>query len=233
MPFRIFLIMALMVCNSHASIYEEATAKERYISNLDWVKYSKSSNVSPHILYAIALKESGKLINDSFIPSPYAIGVGVDRSIGQMKHISIYPSSMEEAKAVLSQLLSTGHKNLGIGLMQISWLYHQDKVNTAFDLLDANTNLSVAARILRSCKNRNGKDLNTLSCYSYGEGDDPNGLIYANKAFDYADTYGKQFVSRLAPKGPPVGELNETYLASIWQNIEAQSQLAGNKGPQK
>lgn len=223
--FMLVLITSQVKANLHDSHY----AIERHINHLDWFKYAKVADVSPQVLYAVALKESGKLINERFLPSPFAIGVGVQKSIGQMEHISIYPETKEEAQAVLNQLIATGHTNLGIGLMQISWLYHHDKVNTVFDLLNTETNLRVAAKILKACKKRNITDFNALSCYSYGEGDDPDGLIYANKAFEYANTYGSSFVGRLIPKGPPVGELNETYLASIWKNIDAKSQSVVNK----
>jgi hypothetical protein len=202
---------------------ESATEKQKLIKLVDWVKYADLAQIEPEFFYAVALKESGKIYNKSFIPSPYAIGIGVDKSIGQMKHVSLYPKDKTEAEEVLSQLIASGYKNLGIGMMQISWLYHSDKVNNALELLDININMDVAGQILKACKKRNKTNLRTLSCYSYGEGDDPNGLIYAHKASDYANTYGQTFMNQLIPKGPPVGELNVSFLAAIWQQIEAES----------
>lgn len=208
---------------------DDVYAQEVDVNNVDWFKYAKLAQVTPEILYAIALKESGKYISNVFIPSPFAIGIGVDKSIGQLKHQSIYPKTRFEAETVLADLITKGHTNLGIGMMQVSWIYHNDKVQHPFDLLNVHKNLEVAGAILKDCKDRNHSNLSMLSCYSYGEGDDPNGLIYANEAFEYANTYGTSFVRQLMPNGPPIGELNESYLASIWQAIEANTSLQETK----
>ncbi|MGK2231367.1 MAG: hypothetical protein ACI92O_000525 [Colwellia sp.] len=217
----------MTIIKANANSNDDNYVRENHINNLDWFKYAKSAQVTPQVLYAVALKESGKIIDNKFLPSPFAIGVGIEKSIGQLEHISIYPDTKEDAQAVLSQLIATGHTNLGVGLMQISLIYHSDKVNSVFELLNADINLSVAAKILNACKKRNNESVNLLSCYSHGEGDDPKGLLYANEAFQYAKTYGSLFVDRLIPKGQPVGELNETYLASIWKRIDAKSKSTG------
>ena len=225
MKLKVSLIIALVAFSipSHALKNQLNSHNLKNMRSIDWVKHASNADVEPNVLYAIALKESGKLYNNKFLPSEYAIGIGVDKSIGQMKHVSLYPKDKAEAKAVLTQLISTGYKNIGIGMMQISWIYHNDKVKSALDLLDIDVNLEVAGKILKGCKKRNKTSLGTLSCYSYGEGDDPNGLIYADEAIGYANTYGTTFLSQLIPKGPPVGELNETFLASYWRNIEAKT----------
>mgnify|MGYP000678158732 CR=1 FL=1 len=196
---------------------------QQSLLELDWVGISDDLGIPAKILYAVGLKESGKYSKSKFTPHPWAIGIGEDPSVGQFEHVSLYPDTQEEAETVLNDLLDAGFKNLGIGMMQISLIYHLDKVNKPTDLLNLKTNLNVSIQVIQDCQKRNSTVEAVLSCYSFGEGDDPNGQIYASETMQYANTYGKDFVESIIPKGPPVGELNENLLNSIWDSLDNQT----------
>lgn len=166
-----------------------------------WLEYSQQNGRSVELLYSMALVESGKYVSkDNFIPWPYAIGVGKDEAIGQYKHESLYPKTYEEAKQVLAELISLGHKNLGIGIMQVNIRENASLVKNPFDLLDPEKNIKVASKIIKQC-NKNRTETEMLSCYSHGRYISAKGRIYALKVFDYIDRFASKFVNQYQPTG--------------------------------
>lgn len=196
-----------------------ANERLKMLNGLPWSHTAFQANVDKKIVYALALKESGSEFENSFTAHPWAIGVGVNKAMGHLKHTGIYPESKAEAEEVLSRLVSEGYTNLGVGMMQISLLYHRDKVENIKDLLDPAINLSVAAKIINDCKQMYTSIRATLACYSYGEGDDPLGLDYADEALVYAEKYSTVFFKDNYLK-QPVGELGEEYLAMLWAKLD-------------
>lgn len=96
-------------------------------------------NLDPVLIFAVSLIESAKGRKEGVSPYPYAL---------RTRHTPYYPASKEEAEPLLLELIDN-HPNTDIGLMQISWRWHKDKVASPLDLLDPVTNVRVGAKILR------------------------------------------------------------------------------------
>ena len=80
---------------------------------------------------------------------PLALGLGVGS-----RHLSVFPASPFQARVFLRVLLSReARANVGIGLMQVNWLWWGDELERsgvqAFDLLDPEVNLRAGCRVLR------------------------------------------------------------------------------------
>jgi hypothetical protein len=96
------------------------------------------------VLYAIALAESGVGVSEEGKrrPWPWTLNVA---GRGQ-----VFPSRVAAWEA-LSQSIARGERSIDIGLMQVNWRYHQEKLGDTWQALDPYHNLRVAARILRDC----------------------------------------------------------------------------------
>jgi hypothetical protein len=165
-----------------------------------WEAHAAKHDVSVPLLYAIALKESGKTVDGKFAPHPYAIGIGVDKSIGQLGHHGLYFDSKEEAVHALQSLLAAGYINLGLGMMQVNIMANPGIVDNYADLFDAEVNISAAGKVIQYCKRFGSLD-RLLSCYSHGDPNSVGGKRYANKVFSYQDEYGKRFAQAYKPNG--------------------------------
>lgn len=200
------LILAFPMMASALSI-------EAYIPPFDvWLEASNANSEPAELIYSIALVESGKYVDaNTFIPWPFAIGIGVDKSVGQYHHVSLYPETFEEAKLILEGLLSQGYTNIGVGIMQINIRFNSHLVDDPVHLLDPVTNIQAASKIIKQCNNERS-DVEMLSCYSYGRYKSEGGTLYAKKVFDYRDRFGGQFVHQ----HQPVGELTMNELKHFW-----------------
>ena len=202
-------------------VFAEDHPRESILYNLNWEKHADNASISTELFYSIALKESGKYIDNKFKPYPWAIGVGRETSIGQMKHESLYPRNIEEARITLKALLDAGHKNLGVGMMQVSIMYHADKVDSLYDLLEPSINMSISSAIIKNCRRRYITESKVLSCYRSGKPNTKRGVAYALEALDFKDKFASTFVTSLMPTPDyAVGELNIMLLSSVWDNID-------------
>ncbi|MEQ1636800.1 MAG: transglycosylase SLT domain-containing protein [Methylococcales bacterium] len=92
--------------------------------------------------YAIALNESGKkLTGRAFRPWPWTLNVA--------GKAYFYPTRNACYQALMA-VLKTGKQLVDIGLMQVNWLYHHDKLHDPWQALDPYFNLQVGARIFRA-----------------------------------------------------------------------------------
>lgn len=104
-----------------------------------WNKAARQHGIDPLLLYSVALFESNHRCNhDQVRPHPYALHFNE-------ANISIYAASKREAKFILAHVHTD---NVDIGLGQVNYLHHKNKVRRPEDLLDPETNLKVAAQIL-------------------------------------------------------------------------------------
>jgi len=103
-----------------------------------WEQAAKAHGVDPLLLYSIALLESGKKKGNRIGPWPYALHFNE-------AGVSIHAASLKEARFVLAHVTT---ENVDIGLGQVNYQSHKDKVHRPEDLLDPKINLSVASRIL-------------------------------------------------------------------------------------
>ncbi len=96
------------------------------------------------VLYAVALAESGKRISDlkSYRPWPWTLNVA-----GR----GYFFDSRLAAWQTLKGLLDNGDRSIDIGLMQVNWRYHSERLGSAWQALDPYHNLRVGAAILQDC----------------------------------------------------------------------------------
>lgn len=100
---------------------------------------SKEQIVPAHLLYAIALAESGRTSNGQFRPWPWTLNInGTPR----------FFDNRQAATDALQNALDTGIKNIDIGPMQVNWGYHHQLLGNANSALDPLHNVRVGAFIL-------------------------------------------------------------------------------------
>jgi len=110
------------------------------------------------ILYAIALVESGRGLSDNGMRRPWPWTLNV----AGRGHF--YPSR-EAAWDALNGFIARGERSIDIGLMQVSWKYHKDKLGNAWRALDPYHNLRIAAGILRDCFEQRRDWWASVGCY--------------------------------------------------------------------
>ncbi len=96
------------------------------------------------LLYAVALTESGKQVasKDVYRPWPWTLNVA-----GQ----GYFFESRQAAWQALMVWIKKGKRSIDIGLMQVNWRYHQERLGTPWQALDPYFNLRVGAKILQDC----------------------------------------------------------------------------------
>jgi hypothetical protein len=191
---------------------------EDYIPPFDfWLEISNQNSISTGLVYGMALVESGRYnVKNEFIPWAFAIGVGPESSIGQLKHESLYPATFAEAKEMLHELLAKGHTNLGLGMMQINIAQNPNLVEDPVHLFDPVTNMKAASKIIKQC-NRNRTDIEMLSCYSHGRYESVKGAKYAKQVFNFEDRFASSFIN----KHQPTGELTLNELNYFWYDSKS------------
>ena len=121
---------------------DDNVANKWFLSDTIWEKIGKKYNIDPYLLYALAIKESKIKTNGMIQPYPYAIRVNGKNGR------SYYPKSKKEAQQIIKKLINKTD-NFDVGLAQINYHWHKDKVDSPLDLLDPETNLTIAAEILK------------------------------------------------------------------------------------
>jgi hypothetical protein len=107
----------------------------------EWRQAAQKHGVDPLLLYAVAIRESGHNVGkDKVAPWPHALHFNGSR-------VAFYADSRMEAEQLLNLALPIT-ENVDIGMAQVNWKSHKDKVKRPHDLLDPKTNLEVASRIL-------------------------------------------------------------------------------------
>lgn len=116
------------------------------------------TGVPEALLYAIALTESGTRLASSgrCRPWPWTLNIAGE---GHW-----YPSRAAAWRG-LTEALAQGERSIDIGLMQVNWRYHQERLGTAWEALDPYHNLRVGARILRACYATRDDWWDSAGCY--------------------------------------------------------------------
>jgi len=96
------------------------------------------------VLYAVALTESGKQVTTTgqYRPWPWTLHVAGD---------GYFYATRLEAWQALRDWLDQGKRSIDIGLMQVNWRYHHERLSDPWEALDPYHNLRVGADILREC----------------------------------------------------------------------------------
>ena len=102
------------------------------------------NGIPPALLYAVALTESAKKVGSPAVvrPWPWTLNLA-----GR----GVFFDSRLEAWQALSAWLEQGERSVDIGLMQVSWRYHEARLGTPWQALDPYRNLRVGAGILKDC----------------------------------------------------------------------------------
>jgi len=110
------------------------------------------------VFYAVALTESGTQVdtNGSIRPWPWTLNVAGNGRF--------YPTRKAAADA-LAFLLGSGRESVDIGLMQVNWRYHRERLGSPQRALDPYHNLRVAAEILRDCHQSRQDWWEAVGCY--------------------------------------------------------------------
>ncbi|MEA3278187.1 MAG: lytic transglycosylase domain-containing protein [Pseudomonadota bacterium] len=130
---------------------------------------ARAHNIPTDIFYAVALTESGKIV-DRFRtrrPWPWTLNVG-----GK----GYFYASREDAHRALRRFLAQGKRSIDIGLMQVNWRWHRDKLGDAWRALDPDHNLQVGARILATCYRERRDRWDAVGCYHA-----PNNPTFASR----------------------------------------------------
>jgi hypothetical protein len=113
----------------------------------------------PHtILYAVALAESGKQARsaDEYRPWPWTLNVAGEGH---------FYATRIEAWQALRIWLEQGRRSIDIGLMQVNWRYHRERLGTLWQALDPYHNLRVGAAILQECYSNSRDWWVSVGCY--------------------------------------------------------------------
>lgn len=94
----------------------------------------------PRVLYAIALTESRRQIRDGIVrPWPWTLNI---------RGTPHFFPNRKAAYRALRTALADGIRNVDIGLMQVNWRWHHERLGDPWQALDPYHNLRVGAAIL-------------------------------------------------------------------------------------
>ncbi len=122
------------------------------------------------LFYAIALAESGKTIESMRRrrPWPWTLNIA---------GVGVYFNTRWEAWRALDQSLRAGETSVDIGLMQVNWRFHQERLGSSWLALDPYHNLSVGADILKDCYKKRRDWWASVGCY-HAPSDKPRARRY-------------------------------------------------------
>ncbi len=110
------------------------------------------------IFYAVALTESGRAVEPEGIrrPWPWTLNVAGEGH---------FYATRREAWQALRDWLAQGKRSIDIGLMQINWRYHRQRLGDPWQALDPYHNLRVGAGILQDCYDTEHDWWASVGCY--------------------------------------------------------------------
>lgn len=131
----LFVLLGL-VCSAKSWCGEAVPAAYRF--------FAEQGSIPHSLFYAIALTESGKQIKPKGVyrPWPWTLNIA-----GR----GYYFDSRLAAWRALTNSLRAGEQSIDIGLMQINWHYHHERLGSPWQALEPFHNLRVGARILQTC----------------------------------------------------------------------------------
>ena len=119
---------------------------------------ASEKKIPDSIFYAVALAESGRSANTDGVrrPWPWTLNVAGD---------GYYYATRLEAWQALRDWLDQGKRSIDIGLMQVNWRYHHERLGDPWQALDPYHNLRVGADILRECFTSERDWWASVGCY--------------------------------------------------------------------
>ena len=110
------------------------------------------------IFYAVALTESGRDVEAQGIRRPWPWTLNVAGK-------GYYFETRLEAWQALSDWLAKGKRSIDIGLMQVNWRYHRERLGDPWQALDPYHNMRVGAEILQDCYASRQAWWDSVGCY--------------------------------------------------------------------
>ena len=119
---------------------------------------AEAYDLPPEVLYAVALTESARQVDSTgnVRPWPWTLNV---QGRGH------FFDSRREAEAALQEHFDAGRRSIDIGLMQVNWRYHRQRLGSPQLALDPYHNLRVAAEILQHCRQSRQDWWAAVGCY--------------------------------------------------------------------
>ncbi len=110
------------------------------------------------VLYAVALTESGLSVRRSSVSRPWPWTLNVAGT-------GYYFNSRQAAWRALKHSLNSGERSIDVGLMQINWRYHHERLGSPWQALDPYHGLAVGTAILKRCHQGGGDWMKSVGCY--------------------------------------------------------------------
>ena len=110
------------------------------------------------LFYAVALTESGQSIESKSRrrPWPWTLNIAGEAH---------YFKTRWQAWLALELSLRSGQESVDIGLMQVNWRFHEERLGTSWLALEPHHNLAVGAEILRNCYAKRRDWWASVGCY--------------------------------------------------------------------
>ena len=125
---------------------------------LGYQQVAEAYDLPPEVLYAVALAESARQVDSTGNVRPWPWTLNVQGK-------GHFFASRQEAEAALQAHFDAGRRLIDIGLMQVNWRYHRQRLGSPQLALDPYHNLRVAAEILRDCHQRRQDWWAAVGCY--------------------------------------------------------------------
>ena len=148
-------LLSFLLCFSFYSQVSRSAETEPFsLAGTQWEKAATKHKLDPYLLYSVALAESasgrGDIDNKMISPWPWTLRTLSDRFYGMSK---------SEALSRMENMAEKSGEYIDVGLMQVSYYWHKDKVNSIEELLDPQTNLDVGAQVLKTAMRSAPNDL--------------------------------------------------------------------------
>ena len=122
-----------------------------------YVEAAQAYAVPPEILFAVALAESELLLTSNRVmPWPWTLNVE-----GEGER---YRNRLETWEAI-NRHLAEGRRSIDIGLMQVNWRWHQERLQDPWTALDPQFNLRAGASILHELYQEDGDWVTAIGRY--------------------------------------------------------------------
>ena len=110
------------------------------------------------LFYAVALTESGQSIESKSRrrPWPWTLNIAGEAH---------YFKTRWQAWRALDQSLRSGQESVDIGLMQVNWRFHEERLGNSWLALQPHHNLAVGAEILKNCYAKRRDWWASVGCY--------------------------------------------------------------------
>ena len=149
----VFLFSGLLFAATESTLAsngEAVPAGYRLIAN--------AYRIPPEVLYAVGLAESARRVDSTGTVRPWPWTLNVQGK-------GFFYSSRDQAEQALDGFFDAGLQSIDIGLMQVNWRYHGERLESPHRALDPYHNLRVAAEILRDCHKHRQDWWAAVGCY--------------------------------------------------------------------